>query len=131
VISKLKPYKLTYYTPAIVWGFLIAYFTLIPGSQVPKSLAGLNDKWIHGTIYFLSASLIILALVRYNLRTNLSIKAAVIVFLFCLLFGGLIEIIQSEFISRRNGDWFDFWANNTGAAISVLLWSFILGRKAK
>tara|TARA_R110002050_G_scaffold27038_7_gene70864 strand:+ start:18523 stop:18918 length:396 start_codon:yes stop_codon:yes gene_type:complete len=131
VITKLKTYKLTYYTPAIVWGFLIAYFTLMPGSQVPKSLASLNDKWIHGTIYFFSASLIILGLVRYNFRRSLSIKAAILVFLFCLLFGGMIEILQHEFVSRRHGDWLDFWANNTGAAISVLLWSFTLGRKAK
>lgn len=131
MIEKLKSYKLTYYTPAIVWGFLIAYFTLIPSSEVPKSLVNLNDKLIHGTIYFFSASLIILALVRYNFRKSLSIKAAVTVFLFCLLFGGLIEILQHEFAPRRHGDWLDFWANNTGAALSVFLWSFTLGRKAK
>jgi len=131
VIAKLKSYKLTYYTPAFVWGFLIAYFTLIPSAEVPKSLVSLNDKWIHGTIYFFSASLIILALVRYNFRKSLSIKAAVTVFLFCILFGGLIEILQHELVSGRHGDWFDFWANNTGAAVSVLLWSFTLGRKAK
>lgn len=131
MIAKLKAYKLTYYTPAIVWGFLIAYFTLLPGSQVPKSLAELNDKWIHAGIYFFSASLIILATVRYNFRKSLAWKTAAIVFLFCALFGGIIEILQHEFVSRRHGDWLDFWANNSGAAISAVLWSIILGRKAK
>jgi VanZ family protein len=131
VIAKLKANNLTYYSPAIVWGFLIAYFTLIPGSQVPKSLMSFNDKLIHGTIYFFSASLIILAVVRYNFRTSLSLGAAVLVLVFCMIFGGLIEILQHEFVSRRNGDWLDFWANNSGAALSVVLWSLILGRKAK
>ena len=39
-----------------------------------------------------------------------------------VLFGAVIEILQSMFTSSRTGDILDFCANVTGVTISVLAW---------
>lgn len=122
--------KFLSYTPALCWGFLIAYLTLLPKDQIPRELADLNDKLIHAGIFFFNAFLIILGSLRYNLKNVLSIRRIGSIWIVTVLFGGLIEVLQYEFTRGRHGDWLDFIANTVGAAIAVLLWFLIQSRKA-
>ncbi|WP_421752081.1 VanZ family protein [Croceimicrobium sp.] len=125
-----KPNKIVSYTPALLWGFLISYLTLIPGKEVPAALASLNDKLLHAAIFFLTAGLIIMAATRYQFKRSLSKQRLAGIWLVCVSFGALIEILQNDFVPGRNGDWMDFWANSLGAGIAVLLWLLFQGRRA-
>lgn len=122
--------RILYFAPALAWGFFVAYMTLLPSERVPQELKDLNDKVIHAGVFFFTASLIILAFLRYNLKRRLKLATYIGVFLFCVFYGGSIEILQHYLVPLREGDWLDFWANNTGALLSVLCWSWLSGRRA-
>lgn len=119
------PYYLLFFTPALVWGIFILYFSLLPGPEVPRILHEFDDKIIHGTIYFLSGSLIYLAFIRYNFSNSISRASLVITILVCIVFGAAIELLQYYLVENRTGDWMDFLANTTGAVASVLLLSLL------
>lgn len=44
----------------------------------------------------------------------------------CIIFGGIIEIIQLKYCPGRSGDWYDFLANSLGAITAFILTSIIL-----
>lgn len=119
--KRSRSYHLIYFTPALVWGIFISYFSLLPGNEVPPFMEYFNDKVIHSSIYFLSASLIYLGFIRFNFRNPVSLGMLVFILVLCISYGGAIEVLQYYFIPRRTGDWFDFMANSTGAIVSVLL----------
>ncbi len=122
--------KFTYYAPALAWGFFMTYMTLLPADEVPQGLKDMNDKILHAGIFFFTASLIIAAGLRYNLRRRLKPAQYLKIFLLCVVYGGAIELLQYYYVPLREGDWFDFWANNSGALLAVLCWSLFTGRKA-
>jgi len=126
---KLKA-KILSYTPALFWGFLISILTLMPQSKIPRELADMNDKLIHGGIYFLTALLIIFASLRYNFKNVLTRARMMTIWLFCVSFGGVIELLQANLVPGRHGDWLDFLANSFGALLAVLLWFIYQSRKA-
>ena len=108
----------------------MTYMTLLPADEVPQGLKDMNDKIIHAGIFFFTASLIILASLRYSLKQRLKPAKYLRIFVLCVAYGGIIELLQYYYVPMRHGDWFDFWANNTGALLAVLCWSFVTGRKA-
>lgn len=126
---KLKA-KILSYTPALFWGFLISFLTLMPQTRIPRELAEMNDKLIHSGIYFLTALLIIFASLRYNFKNVLTVARMLSIWLFCVLFGGVIELLQANLVLGRHGDWLDFLANSIGALLAVLLWFTYQSRKA-
>ncbi len=44
----------------------------------------------------------------------------VIYFLVCVLYGGLLELMQAKCFSNRSADWLDFVANSFGCIMAVL-----------
>lgn len=116
---------LLYFTPALVWGIFVLYFSLMPGNEVPRFMVKLDDKILHGGIYFFTAGLIYLGFIRFNFNNSISRRKLGLIVLLCILFGGGIEIMQHYFVQRRVGDWYDFYANTTGSIICVLLFAII------
>lgn len=127
----LKPGFKTFlnYTPAISWGIFLSIATLTPSNDVPGFLKNFNDKLIHTGIYFLLTSLIFLANLRYKLKNQQSTTFLILVLLFIVLYGGLIEILQHYLVAGRTGDLADFMANFTGSLLSVLLFYSIQKRR--
>jgi len=119
-----------YHAPALIWGFLLFYFTLIPSERLPSDLVDVNDKLMHLSIFFIWAGLIMLAIARYPKTKALKRNQFIGVWLLCSLLGGLIEILQDTLVTGRQGDWLDFWSNSIGAMLMVVLWSIIQGRKS-
>ncbi len=124
----LKPkgksiHRLLYFTPALVWGIFILYFSLMPGNEVPRFMVKLDDKLIHAGIYFFSAGLIYLGFIRFNFNNPITGLVLGIIVLLCVFYGGAIEIVQHYCVPRRVGDWFDFFANTTGSVVCVLLFA--------
>lgn len=121
---------LIFFTPALIWGFFIFYFSLMPGDDVPDVLADMNDKLVHGMIYFVSAALIYLGFIRYNLSNAITGKALMIIIVVCTLVGAVVEVIQHYWVENRNGDWQDFIANTLGSLACVLLFRLVHGMRA-
>jgi VanZ family protein len=115
-----------YFTPALGWGIFVAYFTLIPGGDLPNQLRIIDDKLLHFFIFFFAALLIILGFSRFKLNVPISWGQRAIVLFSCVAFGALIEILQFQFISERAGEWADFWANRLGIlaclSLSIFFW---------
>ncbi len=120
-MPNLTPTKnILYYTPALGWGIFMTVYTLMPRASLPQQLLNMNDKLLHLGIYFFTASLIYLARQRYNLRRPLSARFLWNSFFICLLYGGLIELLQHFFVTNRHGEWLDFVANGLGALLALL-----------
>lgn len=96
----------------------------MPGKDIP-SISWLEllsfDKWVHAGIFFIQTILLVIAFRKQpnseKLRHN-NIKVAL---LFCVFYGGILEILQGLVFIDRSADLNDFIANSTGAVIAVLL----------
>ncbi len=118
------------FAPAVVWVFFVLYFSLMPGDDVPNLLAMMNDKLVHGLIYFCLSFLIYFGFIRYNFSIVVSTGTLWAILIACTIVGVLVEIIQHYWVINRNGDWQDFVANTLGSLLSVLLIRLIQGLRA-
>lgn len=121
LVHKASTIAFKYLAPAIGWGIFVSIMSLTPGDKLPDALVSLNDKMLHGGIYFFSALLIYLAFIRYDFNNKPSKGALWFIVIICAVFGGLIEVAQYYLIPNRKGDWADFLANTIGAVLCVLI----------
>ncbi len=124
LVAKLK-HNIIYYAPAIGWGILIIYFSLLPADKVPSLLKNMWDFSLHSAIYFLLAALVFLAYARYK-KVVFNFTIVLYALLLVAVLGGTLELIQENYISHRRGEWFDFLANITGAGLAALAWKLIV-----
>lgn len=118
------------FVPALIWGFFILYFSLMPGNRVPDLLTEINDKLVHSLIYFVSAGLIYLGFVRYNLSNAITGRMLAVIIAICTIVGAVVEVLQHYWVENRNGDWQDFLANTLGSLVCVLLLRVFHGLRA-
>lgn len=111
--------------PALTWGAILAYFTLLPSDSIPEQLKGFNDKILHILIYCGTALLLTLGFTRFRWSVGLSLAEQILILSICVLFGGAIELAQHWLVPGRHGEWGDFWANSLGALLVVVLARFI------
>lgn len=88
-------------------------FDKVPIINIPNI-----DKVVHFGMYFGLMSVIIFE----NRNSIKSINSLLLVSLIPLIYGVLIEIMQSLFTVTRTGNFFDALADLAGILISVLLW---------
>ena len=119
-----------YNWPAFFWTLVILGLCSMPGKSIPH-ISWLEllsfDKFVHASIFML---LEILFLRGFRLQRSfpaLQKYAVVIVTLFCILYGGALEVMQALFFSERSADWFDFIANSAGCLIGLSIYG-VLGR---
>lgn len=111
---------------AVLWTVLIFILCSTPGHFIPTTswLELLSfDKFVHASIFFV---LTILWLVYFLKANKLSPLISATIILFCISYGGLLEIMQSNVFSQRSGDWLDFIANSFGCLMG---WLFFIKRK--
>lgn len=119
MIKLLLKYSLIF---AILWTILIFLLCSTPGQYIPTTnwLELLSfDKFVHASIFFVLAGL---WLVYFFRRNKLSFFTTIIIIMFCITYGGLLEIMQARVFSHRSGDWLDFIANTFGSLMG--LWFF-------
>lgn len=114
-----KSTPILYYAPAIGWGILILYFSLLPGPKVPDILKSIEDFYLHFFIYFVFSFLISLASVQFS-KKQISLKALGSAIILSFVLGGVIELVQEYYILNRTGGWDDVWANTSGAILASL-----------
>ncbi len=96
----------------------------MPGKIIPR-ISWLEllsfDKFVHAGMFFVEQVLFMRALSYLNKK----IVVGILVLLFCILYGGSLELMQFYVFSSRSGDVLDFIANSTGALFGFLLFSKI------
>ena len=107
----------------IIWAFIIALILFAPGDRLTdKYNLKINhlDKIIH---YLLFLVLEILILHDYNLkRKTLFYKEKILITLVILIYAALTELIQSLFITQREGTLIDYIADVFGIITGMLLY---------
>ncbi|QOD59969.1 VanZ family protein [Polaribacter haliotis] len=102
---------------AVVVTLSILYLSLMKMPKYEVQVSHL-DKLQHGFAYF---TLSICWLLSFFDKPS---KKYLIVFL-CILFGIIIEVLQSELTSYRTGDYLDVLANTTGVLIGLVVFNQI------
>jgi VanZ family protein len=112
------------YWPAILWGIFILVATLTPGKSLPSSSLFKFDKLIHLFIFFGFTWLVLRGFyLRATNKNPLRGILYLLIALFTILFGILIEIIQN-YIPDRSADINDVIANTSGVFLAQLLFYF-------
>ena len=109
------------YTFTIIATIGIIILSTIPIPEV-KPLEGVPmiDKWVHFVMY---GGLTCAMWIDYhkNKNTKINAKICLITIAYPSFLGGLMEIVQKNFTTCRNGDWLDFWADNIGIGLGFIL----------
>lgn len=108
---------------AVLWTLIIFILCCTPGQYIPTTnwLELLSfDKFVHASIFFVLTCLWLISLLKINKLSNLSI---ILILLSCVLYGGLLEIMQATVFSNRSGDWLDFIANSFGCLMGFWFFS--------
>ena len=103
---------------ALFWTGIILFFCLIQSSDVPKINIEEFDKVVHAFFHFVFVTLWFLF---FNKKLNSvnSFQSLAISFVFSLVFGIIIEILQ-YYTTTRSADIFDVLANTIGALLATL-----------
>jgi len=78
------------------------------------------DKFIHFSLYFLLMGTIILE----HRRSLTDTRKLLLVALITVLFGIIVEVMQSEFTRNRKGEILDMIADTGGVSVALFLWLF-------
>ena len=111
---------------AMLWALFILVLCGIPGRDIPHiSFLELLafDKFVHAGIFFV---LILLTVRGFELQTDFSLlqRAPQIIALFlCVMYGGLLELMQEAFFKERTADLYDFIANSFGSVLGLILYN--------
>jgi VanZ family protein len=104
---------------ALFWTGVILFFCLIKSSDIPKVNIQNLDKVIHAFFHFVFVLLWFLFFKKKLNSTN-PFKPLAISFVFSIVFGIIIEMLQQFFTTTRSGDPLDILANLSGATLAVI-----------
>ena len=123
-MPELKKLNILHFTPAIVWGISILYFSLMPGNELPKFLLSAQDVLLHFGIYFGQSVLLMLGFNHFSIR-SVSASQVMFILILTLFLGVIIEFVQEKFIEGRHFEWSDILFNSLGAIVAVFLNRFL------
>lgn len=112
----------------MLWALLILVLCGIPGKDIPhiSFLELLSfDKFVHAGIFFV---LILFTIRGFLLQTTfafLNKTAKITSLIFCVVYGGLLEVMQGTLFEERSADVYDFIANSFGCMIGWLMYQRI------
>ena len=114
---------LKYYGPAILWALFILVMCSMKTSGLPAIFPGF-DKLTHCGLFFVLVVFANNGFIRQQSEMHISFLLIVIITVFAVLYGGLIELLQLWFFTWRSAEWDDLFADVVGAsmgAFSVIL----------
>ena len=100
---------------------LIFYLSTVSGEEVNKvSWISLPyvDKIGHLLMYLTLSITFTYEIVRKKHKIPVR-KTLIIIVLFAIMYGGVMELIQEFLITTRSGDWIDFGFNVAGASLGM------------
>lgn len=113
---------------SIAWALIILILCGIPGKDIPhiSFLELLSfDKFVHAGIFFVFIVLTIRGFLLQTSFQKLQLSARTIAFLICVVYGGLMEVMQGTLFEDRSASLSDFIANSFGCIVGLLLYKRI------
>ncbi|RYY21596.1 MAG: M20/M25/M40 family metallo-hydrolase [Cytophagaceae bacterium] len=113
-----------YAVPPLLWAGIMLVLTLTPAQEMPKTpdwQVVAFDTAAHAGVFAVLAVLSWVALRQQRRWPVLAQRAAWVVLVGCVLFGGLIEILQYLMHVGRQAEWSDLGGDSLGAALALLL----------
>ncbi|MCK5097424.1 MAG: VanZ family protein, partial [Desulfobacteraceae bacterium] len=107
------------YWRSILCSIIIMVLCFIPGDELPQPKFDIPylDKIVHFCFYF-----VLSLTIQYEIKKNIKLKNYLFIFIYAMVLGGLIEVIQETFIVERGGDFFDLIADLLGAVIAFIFY---------
>jgi VanZ family protein len=104
---------------ALIWTFAVSILCLASFNNLPSVPVQHFDKIVHAAFHF---GITVLWFLYWKSKKKEQLRKSLLrAFLFSLIYGSLIEIMQRVFTATRTGDVLDLLGNITGASIAALL----------
>lgn len=121
---------------ALAWAAFMGMLFSMNLSGIEKKTPGLFgiedfDKLVHAGLFFVLAFLSVLTFYDRSRNDWLSRYAGSIALLFCLIYGGVVEVIQATLLPHRSGDWRDLLFDMLGALLGVAAFLLVKAKLAK
>ena len=107
----------------LIWAAIILLLTLTPAADMPRTPTWellSFDTAAHAAVFGLLAALAWFWARRQRRWPRLARRPAGPLLAACLLFGGLIELLQHTMHQGRHGEWSDLLSDGLGAALALL-----------
>lgn len=113
---------------ALFWSSLVSYLCLTPSSDIPTISIPHLDKIVHSFFHFVFTILWYLFFEKQVKKSNQQ-KLLFVSVLLSLLFGIVIEILQTKITLTRSGDIYDIMANFVGSILAFVFITVVKGSK--
>ena len=110
------PNRIIIFSFSLFYTLVITVLSLVQLSDIPKLNTGFDDKIVHFLIYAIFCLMWFLSFYSFKIKRSLFAASA-----FSILFGLIIELIQSQATIYRTGEVLDFFANTIGALAMTML----------
>ena len=104
----------------LLWACVIAFLTLIPGEDIPKTPLARLDKALHLLEFFTLGFLAMNALIKSHIHSNLGLMI-ILVIIMGSLYGALGEWLQN-FVSGRTPEIYDLVSDLIGLNLGVFMY---------
>ena len=109
----------------VLWVITITILSLVEPENFTKIDVKNSDKYVHFITYFWLTFLLYLALPKNQLNLNSRLLFS---FLFSVIYGIIIEVLQGVVTAKRQPEILDVFANTLGSLLAVLVICFLLPR---
>ena len=110
------PNRIIIFSFSLFYTLVITVLSLVQLRDIPKLNTGFDDKIVHFLIYAIFCLMWFLSFYSFKIKRSLFAASA-----FSILFGLIIELIQSQATVYRTGEVSDFLANTIGALAMTML----------
>lgn len=104
---------------------IVLILSTMPVPETPLSDVPLMDKWTHFVMY---GAVGCAAWIDWSKRKVSGLKLTLWTVAVPMLYGGLMELIQTYCTTYRSGEWMDFVANSCGVLLSIPIGYFVIRR---
>lgn len=112
------PNRIVVFSFSLFYTLVITTLSLVQLDDIPKLNTGFDDKIAHFLCYAILCLMWFLSFYSFKIKRSLFAASA-----FSILFGLIIEIIQSQATVHRTAEVLDFLANTMGAlAMTILIY---------
>lgn len=111
----------------MLWALFILILCGIPGKDIPhiSFLELLSfDKFVHAGIFIVLISFTIRGFLLQTKFKFIKYHAKNSAFYLCVVYGGLLEVMQGTLFADRSADVYDFIANSFGCVIGLLIYKW-------
>lgn len=115
----------------ILWALFILIGAVIPNPELPHTPVIGTDKLIHVLAFAFLVFQFTIGFTKQNAYCKLRHRAWKIAFVFGVVYGATIELIQGTLVTYRTMDIYDMVANVIGCCIGAGIFYLLFGREPK